>query len=168
MQQEKPNACKWDVSVIAYVFSKGKKYPHGKQTKKQFIFSDAKKHWTKGREIPFNIHIHLFIDSFKKYYQTPAICQAKAIPSGCGGQQRWQGLVFRYQKIKQEAKEGSAIFVGFFFFFNLFFFPSWGFSSSEILDMTYPGHISEVKKPLLDIYLQFPTIYWVDKHFAVL
>lgn len=44
-------------------------------------------------------------------------------------------------------------------FFNLFFFPSWGFSSSEILDMTYPGHISEVKKPLLDIYLQFPTIY---------
>lgn len=59
---------------------------------KQPIFLDAKKHLTEGREIPFNSHIYSFTDSFRKYYQTPTICQAGAMHSGCGGQQERQGL----------------------------------------------------------------------------
>lgn len=64
---------------------------------KQPIFLDAKKHLTKGREISSNIYS--FTDSFRKYYQTPTICQRGAMYSGCGGQQERQSLILRYQKI---------------------------------------------------------------------
>jgi len=42
MQQEKPNACKWDVSVIAYVFPKGKNI-HMENKQKNSSFSQMLK-----------------------------------------------------------------------------------------------------------------------------
>lgn len=79
--------------------------------------------------------------------------------SGCSGQQKRQGLVLKYWKLEQQAEEESTaclFYCVFFFFFlclGVFFFPS-GF-----LDVTYPGHIYQVTKPLLDSSLPFPTIY---------
>lgn len=134
----------------------GKKNSHKKE--KQPIFLDAKKHLTKGREIPFNIRIFSFTDSFRKYYQTPTICQAGAMHGGCGGQEERQGLVLKYQKLEPQAKEESRVCLSYYVFF---LFSPLGFflSSSGYLDVTYPGHIYQITKPLLDSSLQFSTIY---------
>lgn len=106
--------------LLLISFSEEKKFT---QKTKSSPFS--KKHLTKRRKILFNIHIYSLIDSFRKQYQTRTICCPGAMRSGHDGQQERQHLeVLGYQKIEQQAKEESRVFVCFILF--SFFFPPLG------------------------------------------
>lgn len=85
------------------------------------------KNLTKGREIPFDIHMYSLTDSVRKYYQTSTICQAGAMRGGLGGQWERQGLVLRHQKLELQAQEDSRVFLFCFVSSRVLLFPSLGF-----------------------------------------